>query len=198
MAGARDLSYLSDKLDPDKVSSIITRTSDNGDYVNSLVNDIVTQYCKPLDDLVKTFRSILDDPNFPPTDEELDQMTLKLPTTLYFAGEGQESLGIKEDVAKAVKQEVYSKIHSDTAGTIADKEAKANVASQYESLVNAIYARAYKQVKGKVEAGYELLQSIKKVISRRCLEAELTGVSEGRTYRRIDSRVTPLEDKGEL
>lgn len=188
MAG-KDYLAFADKLDPDKLDGILKRTDDNSEYINSIVNDIVSKYCKPLDDLMQLFNKILSDVDNPPTDEELDQMTMKLPNLLYFAGEGQEALGIKEDTSKAIKMEIYNKVHMETAGTVSDKEAKASSESQYETVVNAIYTRAYKKVKLRMEAGFEQLQSIKKVISRRCLEKELGRVDNGRLYNEGASRL---------
>ena len=188
MAG-KDYLAFADKLDPDKLDGILKRTDDNSEYINGIVNDIVSKYCKPLDDLMQLFNKILSDVDNPPTDEELDQMTMKLPNLLYFAGEGQEALGIKEDTSKAIKMEIYNKVHMETAGTVSDKEAKASSESQYETVVNAIYTRAYKKVKLRMEAGFEQLQSIKKVISRRCLEKELGRVDNGRLYNEGVSRL---------
>lgn len=188
MAG-KDYLAFADKLDPDKLDGILKRTDDNSEYINGIVNDIVSKYCKPLDDLMQLFNKILSDVDNPPTDEELDQMTMKLPNLLYFAGEGQEALGIKEDTSKAIKMEIYNKVHMETAGTVSDKEAKASSESQYETVVNAIYTRAYKKVKLRMEAGFEQLQSIKKVISRRCLEKELGRVDNGRLYNEGASRL---------
>lgn len=190
----KDYLAFADKLDPNKLSEILARSDDNSDYINSICDDIVAKYCKPLDDLMRKFASILNDINNPPTDEELDQMTMKLPNLLYFAGEGQEALGIKEDTSKAIKMEIYNKVHMSTAGTVADKEAKANAESQYETVVNAIYTRAYKKVKLRMEAGFEQLQSIKKVISRRCLEKELGRVDSGRLYNDQVSRLHSYDD----
>lgn len=187
---SKDYLAFAEKLDPDKLQGILKRTDENSDYINNIVDDIVAKYCKPLDDLMRTFQGILDDKNNPPTDEELDQMTMRLPNLLYFAGEGQEALGIKEDTSKAIKMEIYNKVHMETAGTVSDKEAKANSESQYETVVNAIYSRAYKKVKLRMESGFEQLQSIKKVISRRCLEKELGRVDGGRLFNDVDSRVT--------
>lgn len=188
MAG-KDYLAFADKLDADKLSGILKRTDENSDYINDIVNDTVSKYCKPLDDLMNVFKVILSDKDNPPTDEELDQMTMKLPNLLYFAGEGQEALGIKEDTSKAIKMEIYNKVHMETAGTVSDKEAKAASESQYETVVNAIYARAYKKVKLRMEAGFEQLQSIKKVISRRCLEKELSRVDNSRLYNEGSSRI---------
>ena len=59
-------------------------------------------------------------------------------------------------------------------GTVADKDSLAELASQEEFIVSAAYNRAYKIMKSKVENAQELLASVKKVLSRRIQEAELT------------------------
>ncbi len=125
-------------------------------------------------------KNILDDEISPPTDQELDDFTLNLPVLLYFTGEAQESLGIKEDVSKAVRQELYNEIFDKSTGTIADKTASAELATQNEYITQVAYQRAYKKVKLRMEAGYETLQSVKKVITRRGQEYELSRITPDR------------------
>ena len=106
---------------------------------------------------------------------------MNLPVLLYFCGEAQENLGIKQDVAKAIKQEKYNEVYRELQkGTISDKTLKVELAVQSEEITRIIYDRSYKIVKNKLEAAYELLSSIKKVISRLMSEYELGGVDSGR------------------
>jgi hypothetical protein len=71
---------------------------------------------------------------------------------------------------------VYNKVK----GTIADKTALAETESQAEFITNMAYSRAYKKIKLRLDLGNELLQSIKKVITRRTSEYELGKVDQGR------------------
>ena len=80
-----------------------------------------------------------------------------------------------KDIAKAIKMELYNNAYEQAIGTIADKTATAELASQHEFIVHSCYQRAYKQLKMKYEIGLELLCSIKKVISRRQNALNLTG-----------------------
>ena len=64
--------------------------------------------------------------------------------------------------------------------SIADKTAKAELATQSEYITNMAYSRAYKKIKLRLDIGNELLQSIKKVISRRTSEYELGKIDGGR------------------
>ena len=79
--------------------------------MNSIVDRLVSEYCRSLDEYMQFIRNILNDTANPPTDRELDDFALNIPVLIYFTGEAQEALGIKEDVAKAVKQELYNEIY---------------------------------------------------------------------------------------
>lgn len=169
-----------DNLNMDKVRSIKLHIEDNSKTVDGIVNDIITPYCKDLDNYVSFIADCLADGNNPPTDSELDDFCLNLSTYIYFAGGMCEQLGIRDDISKAVWKEMY---HSSRAsiekGTVADKDSLAELNSQQENIVNICYSRAYKTLKAKISAAQELLQSCKKVISRRMQEQELTHLGGG-------------------
>ena len=160
-----------------EMQEIVTK---NSEAINQIVNQLVADYCRNLDEYVKYINKVIQDQEQPVTAEELDDFVIQLPILLYFAGEAQENLGINEDIAKAKKMEKYNNIYNQVKGTIADKTAKSEIASQTEYLTHIIYNRAYKIVKAKMEAAYELLNSCKKVISRRMAELEIGKVDEGR------------------
>ena len=171
---------LSGEINVGKIRQLQKRIDANSDIVDSIVNRLVSDYCKPLDEYMEFIRNILNDTANPPTDQELDDFILNLPVLLYFTGEAQEALGIKEDVAKAIKQELYNEIYEKSTGTIADKTAAAELATQNEYIAHIAYQRAYKKVKLRMEAANEMLQSVKKVISRRMVEYEVARVDPGR------------------
>ena len=152
-----------------------TRIEYNASKVDEIVKRLVNDYAKPLDDYIAQCSEIITDKQNPPTDEELDDMCMTIPCFLYYVGEGQEALGLREDIAKAIKMELYNNTYEQAVGTIADKTATAELASQQEHIVHSCYQRAYKQLKIKYEIGLELLNSIKKVISRRQSAINLTG-----------------------
>ena len=90
-----------------------------------------------------------------------------------------ESLGIKDDISKALYKEIYHSRRSEIdKGTVADKNSLAELQSQNEQLTAICYSRAYKMLKAKVEAAQELLSSAKKILSRRMTEMELTRLSK--------------------
>lgn len=172
---------LAEEIETKKIELLQDRINNNSKLINDLTNKLVADYCKQLDNYVRFVQGLLQDNAHPPTALELDDIVMNLPVLLYFAGEAQENLGIKTDVAKAVKQEKYNEIYKELQkGTISDKTSKAELAVQSEEVTRIIYDRAYKIVKEKMNAAYELLSSCKKVISRRMSENQLSNIDEGR------------------
>ena len=171
---------LANEIKTKEVELLQGRVDNNSKLINDLTNKLVFDYCKGLDELVNGLDIIIRDFKHPPSIEMLEYYVLNLPVQLYFSGEAQENLGIKTDVAKAVKQEKYNEIYRQMVGTIADKTAQSELESQSEEITRIIYDRAYKIVKEKMEAASKLLDSVKKVISRRMAENDLAKVDDRR------------------
>lgn len=162
------------------VDEAMKKVDTNAEVLNDIVKTITHEYTKDLDEYVNFVRGILEDEDNPPTDRELDNFCMNLATYIYYASSMQEYLGIKDDISKALYKEVYhSKRDSIEKGTVADKDSMAELASQQEYLTSVIYKRSYAIVKAKVTSAQELLASIKKVISRRITESELTRMTGG-------------------
>lgn len=157
------------------INDIQEKVEVNGRVIDDIVYDIISPYCRDLDKYVDFIKECLKDGENPPTNDELDDFCLNLSTYIYFAGGMCEQLGIRDDIAKAVYKEMYHTKRSELeSGTIADKDSLAELASQSESVTSFTYTRAYKTMKAKVENAQELLSSVKKVLSHRLSELELT------------------------
>lgn len=164
---------LSSEIEDDKIRGLQRRIDSNSEVIDGIVNRLVAKYCRDLDEYVENIRIKIQDLESPPTLQELEHFTLNLPTLLYFSGEALEALGVKEDMAKAVKMEVYNQIFESAQKTVKDKTAAAELGSQTEYLTHTAYQRAYKKIKFRIDAATELLQSVKKVLSSRMVEMEL-------------------------
>lgn len=168
---------LYDDIKLDKVKEIQLHVENNSKTINDIVNSIIGPFSRDLDDYVQFIKDCLKDGQNPPTDAELDDFCMNLSTYIYFAGGMVEQLGIRDDIAKAVYKEMYHTTRaSQDKGTVADKDSLAELNSQQELLVSICYTRAWKTMKAKVENAQELLQSCKKVLTRRMTEMELTRV----------------------
>lgn len=161
--------------DEDSLTKIQENIESNAGALDTIVNDIIAPYCRDLDKYVRFIKDCLKDGENPPTNEELDDFCMNLSTYIYFAGGTCEYLGIRDDIAKAVYKEMYHTARANqSSGTVADKDSLAELASQEEYIVSAAYNRAYKIMKSKVDNAQELLSSVKKVLSRRIQDMELS------------------------
>lgn len=164
-----------DELNMDNINSIRENVEKNSAIIDDIVSSIISPYVLSLDKYVGFIKDCLKDGENPPTTEELDDFCLNLSTYIYFAGGMTEHLGIRDDIAKAVYKEMYHTARANQdKGTVADKDSIAELASQEEYIVSSSYTRAYKMMKSKVENAQELLASVKKVLSRRIQEMELS------------------------
>lgn len=161
----------------DKVKDIQLHVEDTSKTINDIVDSIIKPYSKDLDEYVRFIKDCLADGQNPPTDAELEDFCMNLSTYIYFASGMTEQLGIRDDIARAVYKETYHNIRQEQdKGTVADKDSIAELNSQQELLTSICYTRAWKTMKAKVESAQELLQSCKKVLSRRMTEMELTRI----------------------
>lgn len=176
---------LSAELDLELAQEIKERVDSNSAFISQVVDNLVIDYTKDLDSIMEFVLDLVKDEQNPPSDAELNNIVLELPAILYYASEGVEKLGIKEDVARAIRKEIYNSAHKEAYGTIADKQAEAEISSQQEYIVQVAYERSYRIIKAKIDAGYELLSSVKKVISGRITGMELSNIDPSRLRRNI-------------
>ena len=162
------------KEDIQTLEILRTRVEDNSKQIDDIVNSIIKPYVQDLDYYVSFIKDCLKDGTNPPTISELEDFCMNLATYIYFAGGMCENLGIRDDIAKAVYKEVYNSSRNSMSGTVQDKNAQAELHSQEEYIISSAYTRSYKLVKSKVENAQELLSSVKKVLSNRMSERELT------------------------
>lgn len=174
------LNALSSVIDKNKVEEIVGKVDDNSRLVEEIVDKLVEHYSGELDRYMAQIDDVLTDQEVPPTDLQLDDFTLNLPSILYFTSEAQESLGIKEDVSNAIRNELYNMIRDKSDGTVADKNSRAELATQSEAIVAIAYKRAYRKVKLRVECAYEMLSAVKKVMTRRMGEVQISQMDRGR------------------
>lgn len=164
---------MASRRDTKSIGSVMGKVDSMSDPIQKNSEYIVSRYCEDLDELLKKLRDRLNESSGI-TDDELEKNIIELANMLYFVGSAQEDLGVKEDICKSIRQEVYSFYRNEATGTVADKTALAELACQQETMTLAIYSRAYKKIKFKVDAGYEMLNSLKKIMNKHIAELELS------------------------
>lgn len=175
-----------DKL-KESMNELSANVESNAQQLDELVDELVNSCCEELDKYILYVKSCLDDVDRPINDVELDDFIMTIPTLLYFTGNAQESLGIREDVARITELNKYNDIFINLEGTVAAKQSIAKLKTQDESIMTMVYQRACKKIKARIDSAYEILQSCKKVLSRRVSEMELSKTSPTRVHDVSDS-----------
>ena len=142
--------------------------------LDTIVDTIVTKHSKELDDYINYVKAIIDDDSKPITATELEDMVLTIPSLLYFLGDAQELIGIREDIAKMDKTNKFNNVVAVSEGTVQSKQALAELKTRNEALVHIVFQRARRRLQNKYDMAFEVLQSVKKILSRRVAELELS------------------------
>lgn len=170
-------------VDTTLVERLMGETTSNVEYFNASCNKIVEQYSHPLDSLMgDIYVDCIRDGNSSP--ETLNKYYLELANMLYFMVDKLEQIGVYADMSRTSAKEKYSKSYlsnqvkesgtGKNKTTVAELQAQAELSSQYESVVASIYERAYKIVKGKVDSANDMLNTIRKILTVKSTEMQLS------------------------
>ena len=157
-------------IDEKRVKDILTALDNNSLRVNRLVNGIIGEYVEDLDKYLEDIRDKVENGEL--SDNELEKITIRLPTYIYFANERLENLGVEGDVAESIKNEAFDEEILKVEGTIPEKKSQANLATIEEDLMEKAYKRAYKKLKSKIEKAENIYTGVKKIVDKR--KAEMT------------------------
>lgn len=148
--------------------------------IQEIVESIIKRYCGELDKIMTIIKNWLNDESNILTDQELEDLMLRIPLYLYDMCSDQELVGLQSSIADQIHKEAYSEAFRIARGTIADKNSVADLNTRSEQLEKIIYDRAYKGIKLKVEMAVEMLASIKKVQSARMQQYDMTKFGSNR------------------
>lgn len=157
-----------------------------GEEYFGIMDTVVESYSGELDTYVSMLTERLENVDSL-TANELSNHALELAALIYRVGSHVEKTGVLEDISKLLKQETYNNAYmsaqqnaeeTKTKLTVAQLTAMAEEGSKYQSTMNSIYSRIYKQLKFKLDSAMEILSTIKKVISQRMQETALSNMTE--------------------
>lgn len=166
--------YQSEELDIDKLITKLSRVEESGKKIDIIVNQIVNRYCKDIDEFINNVYKLVSDKSVDVPDVDIEYMILQLPCLMYFTSDKLEQLGIREDVARGIEREKYNSTLMRTEGKVSEKESTAELECQEESLITSIKSRVYRKIKSRLEYASSTLESLKKVLSNRICDKELS------------------------
>ena len=175
----RRLSMNFDTVEDEKLATCKKQAEDYASIITNVVDRIVGQYCQDLDDTVDAVYTILHSSK-EITIDDLNYYIALLPTQMYYVGNALENIGIQGDSAAAIRRERFDKAYLEVEGkTINDKQSAANQLVISESLIEQAFARAYKQTRSRLDYADSILSSLKKILTWRTSEMEVTGKTKG-------------------
>lgn len=141
---------------------------ENAKKIEEACNIIVNDICRELDDYVRRLQEVVNDTQQEMTPAEADSAMMNIPAMLYWVKAEKEKLGIKCDLAQKVKEDKWNQEFLKAEGNnVTSKKVKANAETTQEAFDCIVYERAYKMIDNREQMAYELMQSVKKVVSRR-------------------------------
>ena len=147
---------------------------ENSKIIEDIVFDITKHYTDPLDKIMINCRAIFNS-GISITNQEIEDLLTQLPSTLYFVNEGQEKVGIKQDIAEMTRKSKYNEAREKAVGTVADKNNTAEGYVLNEALNEVIYERSYKMIRSKIDMGQEMINSLKRVFDARMIDYQING-----------------------
>lgn len=166
-------------LNKKEIDELLKQTKENAEYAKQLSDSIVQEYTRSIDQIMREVKKeIIESPSEPPT-ETLEKYFLLLSNSLYFISAKAESLGLFEDITKSNLKMKYNSAFSERqlSASLNKEKITNNEAGIYaednslnETVVNYIYSRANKIVEAKINAAFEMVKTISKIISRRMNE----------------------------
>lgn len=165
----------------EELKDALKEVDDNYLIYEDITNSILTTYVGDLDELMQDFNA--DAIQGDADDRLLEKYLFELGNQLYFLSSKIEQLGIKEDISKLLFKEAYNLQYLSSREKDAEKKNKLTVAeltaiaennSREQQIVNILYSRIYSQIKLKMNAAYDLVNSIRKIITRRMQEQNLS------------------------
>ena len=172
-------------IDKQKLEQVNSSINEYADTIKSYSNDIVGNHTKVLDEIMKDIKNQIVDA-IQVDDNLLEHYFVELTNALYFIGSKIEELGIYEDISKLNSKLAYNQAYSDNQSkdvgtvkkqTIADNQMAGERGSVSEQIMNIVYARSFKIIKTKIDAGYEMVRTLSKIISSRQQEKQLSMIN---------------------
>lgn len=157
----------------EKFEALAQTTETDVTFARQVSDELINENTKELDSLMRCIQEeIVNAPNY--DDLTIERYSLQLTNALYFIGARSESFGFYDDISKANARLKYNQMYAENqANGIAaakkptqnDNQLYAELNSMDENMINIIYSRSIKIVKSKVEAGYEMLRTLNKILS---------------------------------
>lgn len=140
--------------------------------IDAMVNQIIENSTKEIDEYIENIKRELDVADL--SISELNRILIKLSMYYYYLAKEQEMVGVRQDIATIYEKEKYNLHFMGAVGTVASKTSQAEEKTKEERVIALVWEKSYKILKNKYTALGIFVDAIKKIITTKIKELELT------------------------
>nr|DAR87615.1 MAG TPA: hypothetical protein [Caudoviricetes sp.] len=141
--------------------------------IDAMVNQIVEDSTKELDEYIENVKRELDVAEL--SISEMNLILMKLCSYYFYLAKQQEMVGVRQDIATIYEKEKYNLHFMGAVGTVASKTSQAEEKTKEERVISLVWEKSYKILKNKYTALGAYIDALKKVITSKIKEMELSG-----------------------
>ena len=140
--------------------------------IETIVNEIVNSVTKEIDDYIENIKHELDGEDL--TISELNLILMRLCSFSYYLASKQEMVGIRQDISSIIEKEQFNLYFIGSTGTVASKTSQAEEKTKEERVISLVWEKSYKILKNKYDSINRYIDSVKKIITGKIREMELS------------------------
>lgn len=162
-------------MNKEKIVELMEKATDDVEFAQRVSDTIVAEKTSELDALMKEIHKNVVNADYV-DDNTISQYFLRLTNALYFLSSRFESFGFYDDITKANARLKYNEAYAENQlnhandakkPTQNDNQLYAELNSVDESVLNIVYSRSVKIIKGKFDAASEMIRTLSKLLSMR-------------------------------
>jgi len=143
--------------------------------LNSQAKEIVKNYTKKIDDLIKTVSENVNNLS----NEDIRNIELQLSLMAYDLGELKDKTCIAAEIAEIIQDETEADAWNTAAGNNEQRKNAAILASSKEKAVAKLYKLVASQIKTKLDEAHRVVDTLKSILISRASDRKLTDNYEG-------------------
>ena len=169
-------------INAEKIQTLMQSTTNDVEFATALSNEVVLEKSAELDELMREIQqNVVNADN--PADTTIEFYLMQLTNALYFINTRIEYFGFYEDITRANAKLRYNEAYAENQlnnaanrvkATVADNQLYAENNSVDENMLNLIYSRSVRVLKGKVDAAGEMVRTLSKILSAHMNESFVT------------------------
>ena len=151
----------------------LSKIEANTEQINEMVNLLIGDELNELDEYINKVRKIfVESPDI--NDRDLELIIARIPIFLYRLIALGQKLEMQKGLSKEQSKYAQNEALLTATGTVAEKQATAELKSSQDRLTMLVYTTAASILSSKVEGALAIWEAAKKIQQKRLTEAKLT------------------------